>query len=142
MLLLLSKVRETYSKFPYLRFVVLELNDDLYNVLQWESTSCVPRLRNLYQLRPKVSASSVSVASQGVNVTHDELHPAVKKFVSVASHGVCFMLISCVANREPDAYELHSKVRWVRNMSNSLKVLTQFYCTLLYTQLHTHIQNC
>ena len=61
----------------------------------------------------------VSVASRVVNPKYDKLRPAVsKKF-----------------------YQLHRKI-WVYKMSNNWKVLTQFYCTLLYTQLYAHIQNC
>jgi len=38
-----------------------------------------PAVKKLYQLRPKVSASRVSVASRGVDPQHDELRPAVSK---------------------------------------------------------------
>jgi hypothetical protein len=138
-LLLTSKVRETYSKFPYLRFVVLELND---NVLQWGSTSCFPRLRNLYQLRPKVSASSVSVASLGVCfkciscvprclLKVYQLRPEVSaSSVSVASHGVCFKCISCVPKCiscvprcQLQAYQLRPKVS-----ASSVSVASQGVC--------------
>jgi hypothetical protein len=45
-----------------------------------------PGVKKLYQLRPKVCASGVSVASRFVNPKHDELHPAFsKKIVSGAS---------------------------------------------------------
>jgi hypothetical protein len=50
---------------------------------------------------------------------HDELRPAVSK----------------------ELRQLHRKL-WVYKMSNNWKVLTQFYCTVLYTQLYPHIQNC
>jgi hypothetical protein len=36
-------------------------------------------VKKLYQLRPEVTASIVSVASQLVYPKHDELHPAVSK---------------------------------------------------------------
>ena len=49
------------------------------------------------------------------------------------------MRICCVPSRQPHAYELHGKI-WVYIMSNSLKILTQFYCTLLYTQLYAHTE--
>ena len=80
-----------------------------------------PAVKKLNQLRPKVSASRVSVASRVVNPKHDELRPAVSK----------------------ELHQLHRKI-WVYKMSNNWKVLTQFYCTrtLLYTQLYAHIQNC
>jgi hypothetical protein len=38
-----------------------------------------PAVKKLYQLRPKVSDSRVSVASRVVNPKHDELRPAVSK---------------------------------------------------------------
>ena len=66
-------------------------------------------VKKLYQLRPQVSSSRVSVAFRVVNPKHDELHPAVSK----------------------ELYQLHRKI-WVYKMSNKWKVLTQFYCTLLY----------
>jgi hypothetical protein len=78
-----------------------------------------PAVKKLYQLRPKVPASRVAVAARVVNPKYDELRPAVNK----------------------ESYVLHRKI-WVYKMSNNWKVLTQFYCTLLYTQLYAHIQNC
>ena len=78
-----------------------------------------PPMNKLYQLRPKVSASRVSVASRVVNPKHDELRPAVSK----------------------ELHQLHRKIG-VYKMPNNWKVLTQFYCTSLYTQLYTHIKNC
>ena len=78
-----------------------------------------PAVKKLYQLRPRVSASRVSVASQVVNPQHDELRHMVSK----------------------ELYQLHRKIR-VYKMSNNGKVLTQCYCTLLHTQLYAHIQNC
>ena len=78
-----------------------------------------PAVKKLYQLRPEMSASCVSVASRVVDPKHDELRPAVSK----------------------ELYQLHGK-RWVYKMSNNWKVLTQCYCTLLHTQLYAHIQNC
>ena len=45
-----------------------------------------PAVKKLYQLRPKVSDSRVSVASRIVSPKHEELSPAVNKdFASVAS---------------------------------------------------------
>jgi hypothetical protein len=38
-----------------------------------------PAVKKLYQLRSKVSASRVSVASPVVNCKHDELRPALTK---------------------------------------------------------------
>jgi hypothetical protein len=61
----------------------------------------------------------VSVASRFVNPKYDELRPAVSN----------------------ELHQLHRKVG-VYKMSNNCKVLTQFYCTLLYIQLYAHIQNC
>jgi hypothetical protein len=73
------------------------------------SRSCVPRLRNLCELRPKVSASSVRVASRVVNPTHDELRPAISKelyqlrptlcasCLVVASQVVNWSRMSCIA---------------------------------------------
>ena len=69
-----------------------------------------------YELRPKESASRVSVMSRVVSPKHNDLRPAVSK-------------------------KLHRKV-WVYKTPNNWKVLTQFYCTLLYTQLYAHLQNC
>ena len=77
------------------------------------------RGQEIVSLRPKVSASRVSVASRVVNPKHDELRPAVST----------------------ELYQLHRKIG-VYKMSNNWKVLTQFCCTLLYTQLYAHIQNC
>ena len=51
----------------------------------------------------------VSVASRVVNPKHDELRPMVSK----------------------ELYQLHRKIQ-VYKMSNNLKVLIQFYCTLFY----------
>ena len=78
-----------------------------------------PASKKLYQLRPKVTASRVSVASRVVNPKHDDKRPAVSK----------------------ELHQLHRNI-WVYKMSNNWKVLTQFYCTLLYTQLYAHLQNC
>jgi len=98
----------------------------------------------------------VSVASRG------------QEIVSVASQVNRFKCISCVPGFQPQAYELRPAVskelhqlRWkivVYKMSNNWKVLTQFYCTLLYIQYplgsieheinwiqlnwYAHIQNC
>jgi hypothetical protein len=73
-----------------------------------------PAIKNVYQLRPKVSALRVSIASRVVNSRHEELCPAVIK----------------------ELYQLHPKT-WVYKMSNNLKVLTEFYCTL-YTIICKH----
>ena len=78
-----------------------------------------PAFKKLYQLRPKASASRVTVASRVVNPKHDGLRPAVSK----------------------ELHQLHRKIG-VYKMSNNWKVLTQFYCTLLYTQSCTRTQNC
>ena len=75
-----------------------------------------PAVKKLYQLRPKVSASRVSVASRVVNPKHDELRPAVSK----------------------ELHQLHRKIG-VYKISNNWKVLTQFYCTL-YTVTCTHTE--
>jgi len=72
-----------------------------------------PAVKKLYQLRPKVTASSASVASRVVNC------PAVSK----------------------ELHQVHRKTGVYRMCSN-WKVLTQCYCTLLYTKLYAHIQNC
>jgi len=78
-----------------------------------------PAVKKLHHLRPKVYASRFSVASRVVNSKHGELRPAVSK----------------------EMHQLHRKI-WVYKMSNNWKTLTQFYCTLLYTQLYAHMQNC
>jgi hypothetical protein len=75
-----------------------------------------PAVKELYQLRPKVSASRESVASRAVNPKYDEFRPAVCK----------------------ELYQLHRKI-WVYKMSNNWKFLTQFYCTL-YTIICTHTE--
>jgi hypothetical protein len=71
-----------------------------------------PAVKKLYQLRSKMSASRASVASRVVNPKHDELRPAVSK----------------------ELHELHRKIGAYK-MSDNWKVLTQFYFTLLCTQL-------
>ena len=86
------------------------------------------------------SDGEVRVASRG------------QEIVSVASQGDRFKFISCVPGLQPQAYELRSAVSkdlhqvhrkiGVYKMSNNWNVLTQFYCTLLYTQLCAHLQNC
>ena len=71
-----------------------------------------PAGKKLYQMRPKVPASSVPVASRGwkgiasvasrvVNPKHDELRPAISK----------------------DLYQLHRNL-WVYKMPSKWKVLT------------------
>jgi hypothetical protein len=84
-----------------------------------EKYELLPAVKKFYQSRPEVSASRVTVASRVVNPKHDELRPAV---------------IS-------ELYHLNRNI-WVYKMSKNWKVLTQFYSTLLYTQLYAHIQNC
>jgi len=69
-----------------------------------------PAVKTLHQLRPRVSASRVSVAARVVYPKHGELRPAISK----------------------ELHQLHRKIR-VYKMSNNWKVLTQFYCTLLRT---------
>jgi hypothetical protein len=88
-----------------------------------------PAVKKLYQLRPNVSASRVSIASLVVKPKHDELRPAVSKELYQLRPKVS---ASCrVPSRQPHAYELYIKI-WVYKMSNNLKVLTQFYCTVRY----------
>jgi hypothetical protein len=90
-----------------------------------------PAVKKLYQLCPELSTPRMTSCVLRL----------VRNSLSVASHGVCFMLSSCVPIREPDAYELHCKVRWMCKMSNSLKVLTQFYRKLHYfthNYVHTY----
>jgi len=55
-----------------------------------------PAVKNLYQLRPKVSVSRVSVAYRVVNLKRDELLPEDSK----------------------ELYQLHRKI-WVYKMSNN-----------------------
>ena len=80
-----------------------------------------------------------------------ELRSEGQEILSVASQGDRFKCISCVPGFQPQAYELrpavskelhqlHRKIG-VCKMSDNWKVLTQFYCTSLYTQLYAHIQN-
>jgi hypothetical protein len=76
-----------------------------------------PAVKKLYQLRPKVSASRVSVASRVVNPTHDELRPAVSK----------------------ELHQLHRKLG-MYEMSNSWKVLTVLLYFTLYTIICTHTE--
>jgi len=87
-----------------------------FHLANWHSSAgkyqLRPTVKKLCQLRLKVSASRVTVSSRVVNPKHDELRTAVSK----------------------EFYHLHRKI-WVYKMSNNWKVLTQFYCTLLYTQL-------
>jgi hypothetical protein len=110
-----------------------------------------PAVKKFYHLRFKVSASRVSVASRVVKPIHDELRPAVKKFyqlltklsasrVSVASRVVNPIHDELRPAVSKELYQLHRKI-WVHKKSKNWKVLTPFYCTLLYTQLYAHIQN-
>jgi hypothetical protein len=62
-----------------------------------------PTVKKLYQLRPKVSVSRVSVASRIFNPKHDELRPAVSK----------------------EVYQLRRKIG-VYKMSNNWNVLHSF----------------
>jgi len=57
-----------------------------------------PAVKKLYQLRPKVPASRVSVASWVVNPKHDELRPAVSKELYQLRPKVCALRVS-VASR-------------------------------------------
>ena len=100
-------------------------------------------MHNEYEVRSaRVGRDSgeVRVASRG------------QEIVSVASQGDRSKCISCVPGFQSPAYELrpavskelhqlHRKIG-VYKMSNNWKVLTQCYCTLLYTQLYAQIQNC
>ena len=63
-----------------------------------------PAVKKLYQLRPKVYASRVPVASRVVNPKHDEWRPAVSK----------------------ELYQLHRKI-WVYKKSKNWKVFTQLH---------------
>jgi hypothetical protein len=96
------------------------------NTLKWMSNECVCVRACVWNF---LKMGEVSVASRG------------QEIVSVASQSVCFMRICCVSSRQLRAYELHRKI-WVYKMSRNLKVLTQFYCTLLCTQLYAQIQTC
>jgi hypothetical protein len=75
-----------------------------------------PAAKKLYQLRPKVPASRVSIESRVVNPKHDELRPAISK----------------------ELYQLHRKIG-VYKISKNWKVLIHFYCTL-YTIICTHAE--
>ena len=60
-----------------------------------------PAFKELYQLRPKVSASRVSVASRVVNPKHDELRPAFSKELYQLRPRVsvsCLFVVSGVVN--------------------------------------------
>jgi len=74
-------------------------------------------VKKLYQLRPKVTASSVSVASRVVNPKHDDLRPAVSK----------------------ELHQLHRKI-WVYKMSNNWKVHTVLLYFTVYTIVCTHTE--
>ena len=68
------------------------------------------RGQEIVSVVPKVYASRVSVAFRVFNSKYDELRPAVSK----------------------ELHQLHRKI-WVYKMSSNWKILTHFYCTLLYT---------
>ena len=102
-----------------------------------------PGVKKLYQMRPKMTASSVSVASRGWKAVVSVASRGWKAVVSVASRGwkAVVSVASRVVNPKHDdlrpavskeLHQLHRKI-WVYKMSNDWKVLTQFYCTLLYT---------
>jgi len=94
-----------------------------------------PEVKKLYQLRPEVTASSVSVATRVVNPKHDELRPVVSKELyqlCPSFSASCILLV--FASRQQRAYELHRKI-WVFKIPNNFKVLTRFYCTLLLPSL-------
>ena len=76
-----------------------------------------PAIKKLYQLRPKVSSSRVSVASRFVNPKHDKLRPAGSK----------------------ELCQLHRKI-WVYKMSNNWKVLTVLLYFTLYTIICAHTE--
>ena len=77
-----------------------------------------PAVKKLYQLRPQVSASCVSVASRAVNPNHDELRPAVSK----------------------ELYQFHRK-RWVyvqnaQQLEGALLSVIVLYC--IHNYMHTY----
>ena len=75
-----------------------------------------PAIKKLYQLRPKMSASRVSVASRVVSPKNDESRPAVSK----------------------ELHQLHRKI-WVYKMSNNWKVLHSFIVLyLIHNYTHTN----
>ena len=68
----------------------------------WGKYGVRSAVKKLYQLRPKVSASRVPVASRVVNPKHDELRPAVsKEFYQLRPKlfASCIVLVSRVVNR-------------------------------------------
>jgi len=71
-----------------------------------------PAVKKLYQLRPKVTASSVSVASQGE-----------KGIISVASRVVSPKRDGLLTAISKELHQLHGKL-WVYKMFNNWKVLT------------------
>ena len=89
----------TFIRRPWTCFTHTMHGDAIYRV-KYELR---PAVKKLYQLRPKVSASRVSVASRVVNPKHDELRPAFSK----------------------DVHQSHRKIG-VYKMSNNWKVLTRF----------------
>jgi hypothetical protein len=100
-------------------FLISPISIYCYDLMKTGKYEFRPEVKQLCHLCPKVSASRVSVASRVVNPKHDELRPVVCK----------------------ELHQLHRKIR-VYKMFNNWKALTHFYCTLLYTQLCAHIQNC
>jgi len=120
---------------------------------RFKCISCVPRWPlQVYQLRPKVTTSSVSVASQGDHfkciscvprwpLQVYQLRPAVKKELCQLRRGLstpnmtsCFprLVRNCVS-----CIERHGCTK-----CPAIGRFLQFHCTLLYTQLYAHIQNC
>jgi len=95
----------------------------------------------MYQLRPKVSASHVSVASRVVSPKHDELRPAVSKKL-YQLHPKVFAACVLVVSRVVTARILFaSKDMGMQNVQQYEGSYT-VYCTFLYTQLYAHVQNC
>ena len=79
-----------------------------------------PVVEKVYQLRPKVSASCVSVASQVVTSTRDKVYPTVNKEVSVVVKGVCFKSNNCVSSCQLNAYESHLNRSWACKLPPNL----------------------
>ena len=78
-----------------------------------------PAVKKWCQVRPKVTASSVSVASRVANPKREDLLPAV--------------------SRSKELNQLHRKI-WVYKMSSNWKVLTVLLYFTLYTIIRTHTE--
>jgi hypothetical protein len=97
-----------------------------------------PAVKKLYQLRPKVSASGVSVASRIVNPKHDELRPAVSKELYQLRPKVfasCVLVVSRVVTARI----------WVASKDLGIQHVQQYegsYTVLLYVSLYTTICTC